>query len=259
MFNNAGTLDKSAGTGVSEISSVLNNSGAVEVQAGTLRLSGGGDSTGNFTIDANTTLDFAGGDHLLEDSAGLTDNGRLTVTLGTVYYAGDVTLTNGAVLLVDRLGTLTIAGGFTQSGGSTILTGGTLAVGSGIFLQGGTLSGAGQIIGDVFNAASIMVGDATTAGTLNITGNYTQTADGLLRLKLGGTAAGRFDQLVVSGSAALAGTLRITLFAGYVPASGDSLRVLTAGTRTGTFDTLDGDGPLFNPLYDATGLTLRRP
>jgi len=259
VFNNAGTLDKSAGTGVSEISSVLNNSGAVEVQAGTLRLSGGGDSTGNFTIDANTTLDFAGGDHLLEDSAGLTDNGRLTVTLGTVYYAGDVTLTNGAVLLVDRLGTLTIAGGFTQSGGSTILTGGTLAVGSGIFLQGGTLSGAGQIIGDVFNAASIMVGDATTAGTLNITGNYTQTADGLLRLKLGGTAAGRFDQLVVSGSAALAGTLRITLFAGYVPASGDSLRVLTAGTRTGTFDTLDGDGPLFNPLYDATGLTLRRP
>ena len=259
VFNNAGTLHKSASNGISEISLVLNNRGAVEVQSGTLRLSSGGDSTGSFTIDAGATLDFAGADHLLEESAVLTDNGRLTVTRGTLYYAGDFTLTNGAALLVDRLGTLTIAGGFMQSGGSTILSGGTLAVGSGIFLRGGTLSGAGQIIGDVFNSASIMVGDATTAGTLNINGNYTQTADGLLMLKLGGTAAGRFDQLVVSGSAALAGTLRVTLFAGYMPASGDSLRVLTAGTRTGTFDTLDGDGPLFNPLYDGTGLTLRRP
>jgi hypothetical protein len=176
-----------------------------------------------------------------------------------VYNAGDFTVAGGEVLTVAQNSTLTVAGAFMQSGGSTVLAGGTLAVGSGLFLVAGTLSGSGQIIGDVFNSASIVVGDPTTIGTLTITGNYTQTADGTLALKLGGTGVGRFDRLVVSGTAALAGTLHITLIAGYIPASGDSLRVLVAGTLTGTFDTLDGDGPLFDPLYDGTGLTLRRP
>lgn len=44
-----------------------------------------------------------------------------------------------------------------------------------------------------------------------------------------------------------------------MPASGDSVRFFTAGLMGGTFDTLAGDGPLFDTLYDDTGLTLRAP
>jgi hypothetical protein len=57
------------------------------------------------------------------------------------------------------------------------------------------------------NEASILVGNSTTAGTLTVTGNYTQSATGNLTVKIGGSNAGTdFDQFVVQGAAALRGT-----------------------------------------------------
>jgi hypothetical protein len=57
----------------------------------------------------------------------------------------------------------------------------------------------------------------------------------------------------------LAGTLAISLIDGYVPAAGDSFRVLTAGSRTGHLRVTGGvigGGVSLEPRYDATGLTL---
>jgi len=180
---------------------------------------------------------------------------RKSAGAGTVSFNAVLNNT-GTVEL--RVGTLTVTGNFIQTDGSTTLAGGTLSAAGGLSLLGGTLSGSGTIIGNVTNAASIIVGDATTLGTLTINGSYTQTSAGNLTLKLGGIASGQFDRLVVSNTAALAGTLTVRLVNGYSPASGDSLRVLTAGSLSGTFGVLAGDGPLFDPLYDTTGLALRR-
>jgi hypothetical protein len=150
-----------------------------------------------------------------------------------------------------------VTGAFTQTSGSTALAfAGRLSAAGGVSLQGGTLSGSGTVVGNVTNAASVLAGDATTTGTLTITGNYTQTVAGRLTLKIAGV--GLYDLLAVSGSAALAGTLQVTLLGGYAPPAGTNFRVLTAGSRSGTFGTLAGDAALFDPLYDATGLTLRR-
>src|SRR5439155_26527125 len=61
------------------ISLALNNADAalptpqVQVQSGTLRLQGGGTSSGNFSIDAGTALEFFGGTHNLNAGASRSD------------------------------------------------------------------------------------------------------------------------------------------------------------------------------------------
>lgn len=255
VFNNGGTLRKSAGAGTVQFFGALNNAGTVDVQMGTLNLQDG-ESTGSFTVAAGAILEFLAGRHQLAATVTLGGPGR--VVIGTlVTYTGDLTVSESTLTIGP--GTLIVTGSFTQTGGSTTMASGTLSAAGGVSLQGGTLFGlGGRINGNVTNAASIVVGDATTIGALTIGDNYVQTAAGNLTLKLGGTTPGRFDQLTVFGTAALAGTLTVRLVNGYVPTSGDTLRVLTAPSLTGGFETLDGDGPLFDPQYDATGLTLRK-
>jgi len=66
-FNNAGTLRKSAGVGVSVIQMALNNTGTVEVQSGTLAFFSGYTQTAGSTIlnggdlESTTALDIQGG------------------------------------------------------------------------------------------------------------------------------------------------------------------------------------------------------
>jgi hypothetical protein len=111
--------------------------------------------------------------------------------------------------------------------------------------------------GNLQNEASILVGTPTTAGTLTITGNYTQSATGNLTLKIGGPNPGvDFDQFVVGGAATLGGTLTITLINGYTPASGSTYQVLTFASEIGTYASLAGDGPLFTAAYDTMDVTL---
>jgi hypothetical protein len=257
VFNNRGTLRKSVGTGAVILNAALNNDGTVEVRSGTLRVGYPvgftGSSTGGFTVLSGATVAFFG-THQLAASVTFSGSGRIVID-APVTYAGNLTVSGATPALAVGAGILTVTGMFTQTGGSTILVGGTLSANGGVSLQGGTLSGSGTIVGTVTNAAAIVVGDATTIGTLSITGTYTQTSAGSLTLKVGGTVFGRFDRLSVTGSAVLAGTLQVTVMAGYTPMPGDSIRVLTADSLSGMFNAVTGP---FDPQYDATGLTLRR-
>ena len=54
IINNEGTLRKSEGTGRSQIAMIFNNTGSVEVQAGTLAIVKGGVSSGDFSFAAGT-------------------------------------------------------------------------------------------------------------------------------------------------------------------------------------------------------------
>ncbi|MGE3181189.1 MAG: hypothetical protein AB7N71_06120, partial [Phycisphaerae bacterium] len=54
-----GTLQKSAGSGVSDWNVILRNSGLVHVQTGSLKLDGSGEASGEFRIDAGAQLTFA--------------------------------------------------------------------------------------------------------------------------------------------------------------------------------------------------------
>ena len=102
-----------------------------------------------------------------------------------------------------------------------------------------------------------------------MSGDYTQGAGGTLAIEITGTGAGEggHDQLNVSGAAALEGTLDIQSDAGFTPGVGasagqigDSYVIVSAGSVSGTFATINGrhmgGGKFYLPEYNATNVTL---
>ena len=78
-------------------------------------------------------------------------------------------------------------------------------------------------------------------GILAVSGNYQQGSGGRLNIEVGGTTAGtQYDQLKVSGTATLAGTLDATLINGFGPGAGEQFAALTAGGGiSGSFATIN--------------------
>ncbi len=295
-FNNAGTLEMTASSGTATLAFSLSNTGTVQVESGTL------DESGTFSNFSGTTLtggtyfvsgagqfEFAGANivtnaasivldgtssEIINTSSGnalagfatnaaggqftVQDSGSFT-TAGALTNAGDITVSGGS--------TLTISGALTESGGSTILAHGTLTSTTGtVTLTDGLLSGTGTVKGNVSNTGvSISPGASGSAGTLTIQGTYTQGAGGSLNVALGGTGAGvGYDQLVVTGSASLGGTINISTINGYVPPVGSAFQVLTFASKTGDFQTYNGlfiSGkvgllPAYTPSANPVNLTL---
>src|SRR5205814_1594001 len=101
MFNNqaGATLRRSAGAGTAVISAAFSNSGTVDVQTGTLTLTGGGIHTGTFTTGADAMLQFGFGTYSFQapssimaanvvfSSSAATVNGTYTVSNRTMVLA----------------------------------------------------------------------------------------------------------------------------------------------------------------------------
>ncbi|NQZ65220.1 hypothetical protein, partial [Crocosphaera sp.] len=66
VFTNTGTITRSSGLGVAEIGSTFDHSGVVNIETGVFRLSGGGVSSGEYNVNSESILDFAGGVHQLQ-------------------------------------------------------------------------------------------------------------------------------------------------------------------------------------------------
>jgi outer membrane autotransporter protein len=76
-------------------------------------------------------------------------------------------------------------------------------------------------------------------------------------LGLGGTGAGQWDVVNVTGTASLGGTLAVTLYSGYAPQVGDNLLVLSASSISGRFSQLNNpQGVRWYPQYQNTNLSL---
>jgi hypothetical protein len=130
VFNNSGTVTKTTGAGVVTLGIVFNNlgpAGVVNVNAGTLTLSGGGSASGMFVLAPNTVLSFTN-DYSLENGASFSGNGTARVSGGTLGVNGTVTAARFEV----AAGTL---------GG-----GGTLTIGERLEWGGGTMSGTGSTL-----------------------------------------------------------------------------------------------------------------
>jgi len=113
----------------------------------------------------------------------------------------------------------------------------------------------------VTNNGTLNVGNGSTAGTIAITGNYTQGSSGALGIGIGGLTAGtQFDQLTVSGTATLAGTLNLSLVGGYMPSAGNSFQIITCGSRSGTFASVTGEtqgSRTLTPAYNSGNVTIQ--
>ena len=95
-------------------------------------------------------------------------------------------------------------------------------------------------------------------GVLTIQGNYTQVSNAALNIEI--DSATSYDQLNVTGTATLAGTLNVTLGNGYVPSSLNSFNVLSFGSKSGDFTTYNlpavENYTLLSAASNATSLNL---
>jgi hypothetical protein len=187
-FVNGGTLIKSVDPGVSTVYVPINNSGLIHVQAGTLKFSRGGSSTGDFLGDPGTTFEFNGGQDFLPSSSIIADNVLLAIggTGGWNYVRGTYDVSTATT--VDDYHTLifTDVANIISYGSSFYIPNGTVnfnaAVGG--IIQFDTLQvGSGGISGA--GTANFNSGDPVQVTTLNlgpgsITGPSTVTIDGLL-------------------------------------------------------------------------------
>jgi hypothetical protein len=196
----------------------------------------------NFTTNAaKGSLTIAGG-RVFTPGGVFSNAGSLTLTGTGSKFTSSVNLANTGTFSVATGTAVTLSGtgAFTQTAGKTTDDGTITA--SSVTLNGGTLFGRGFIVGPLQSSGIITPADsATTAGALTITGNYKQNAGGVLDIAIGGTTAGtNYDQLKVSGTATVGGTLNLSRLGSFVPTIGTQFDILTGGTVTGTFSTVTG-------------------
>jgi autotransporter-associated beta strand protein len=163
------------------------------------------------------------------------NSGLFRKTGGTGVALVTVPLLNTGTLEV-RSGSLNFSGngGYTQTDGVTRLGGGSIASSVPLQILGGLLQGSGLISGDVVNGGVVSPG--ASPGRIIISGNYTQTDEGSLNIEIAGAEpVTGFDQLVVSNSVTLGGTLNVTLTNGFYPTANSRFPFLVSTNYSGRF------------------------
>jgi hypothetical protein len=238
-----------------QINGTFDNQGTVAAKNGaTLTVSGGGlvvRGSGPVTTGPVTTGPVGSGPGTLP-SGTLTGGTWEVFANSTIQFVPGTISTNAATILLDGANSNCYAG----PSGSTDALGGltTNAAAGNLTLQDGRNL---TVAAGFDNAGSLTAG---AGSTLIVPGDFSQESTGALTVAIAGTDPSQFGQVGISGTATLAGTLNLSLAAGYDPPLGSSYQVLGYGSHNGTFDTITGlaigDGKVLQPSYTATGLTL---
>jgi autotransporter-associated beta strand protein len=184
----------------------------------------------------------------------------LSVTFSGVMEAGVVNETIRGSFTKIGTGTFTLSGANTIAGDTNINSGvlrvdGSIASANTFVNRGGSLSGTGTVGGNVSNGGIVAPGDSP--GTLHVTGNYSQSNGGVLDIEIASLFS--FDQLMVSGTATLGGTLDVSLD-GYTGHAGDIFTILTSSSLSGNFATIDlptlGNGLFFTERVTSNDVLL---
>jgi hypothetical protein len=263
--------------------------GSISVNSSTLTLgttvSTAGLSLGlsGSTINGTCSLINAAGQTLTLNgstlSLPLTNQGTLIASANS-SIAGGLATTSTSLIRIGQIdgststATLTVVGSFTNQGAIEITNSFAVAYNAALQVPSGTLTNSGSgtitalggttpggtrtIFGIVDNQGTIAIAPGA-AYTLTINGSLTNS--GTLALDLGGTTAGTtYDQLVVTGAANLGGALDVGTFSGFQPNIGNSFTVITRGSGTGGFATINvpppSSGAWNNPLYNPTSVVL---
>jgi RHS repeat-associated protein len=178
VFNNAGIVQKSAGTGQVSVNGVFNNSGSVLAESGTFYVGDSGADSGSYAVSAGATLQVSGADMTASSSIsgagkvdfpglGITSNLRGTYNIsGATSFSGQVVNFSGTVIsLADDAHTLKVNGG-----AANFLTAAPAI--RNILLQNGTLnfSGGQPIAATQFDISG---GTFTGSDTLTVSGQFT--------------------------------------------------------------------------------------
>ncbi len=200
------------------------------------------DNANEYVIAGNGTVN-------LEADAG---NASMEVVLGAHQFQADVNLNSATGVDVATGQSLALnnalslgANTLTKTGGGTLQINNAQNSGSGtVVAQAGFLGGVGLVSGDLDNTGATVL-PGTSAGTLSVGGNYSQSSSAALQIEIGGTVQDEeYDLLAVDagGTATLDGTLDINLVNGFNPAKSDAFSVITAGAVSGVFAAVDATG-----------------
>ncbi len=235
------------------------NCGSNCLSGGSLAVGGNLSNTGTISVGAyvyGSTLSVSGD---------LTNSGTISVVSGSPAEGGTASVvdvmgnfTNSGEGKVDigidsggAGGTVNVAGTYTQTSGSTDVSG-TLMAAGGVNITGGTVSGENTMDASVINGGAVSPGDLTSAptyecvsgppcfNTLTINGDYTQKIDGTLLIDI--ASASDYSILDVSGEASLDGTVDFDFLNGYVPGTNTDFAFLQAGSVLGDFASVDISG-----------------
>ena len=232
-FENHGTIELTNQNSASWATTLNVTAGALtNMASGTIRtfVGAGGNRTLGLELDNRGIM-------LLETSVTLNKSAAQHRNTGLIeVQAGEFTLTQSGASPT-----------FSNAGELRVMTGATFRPTAGNWTNAptGVLSGAGTFnltAGTLSNLGTVSPG--TSPGILGVTANYPQTSAALLALEIGGFTPGtEHDQLTISGTANLNGTVRAGLTNGFYPKKDDAFTVLTYASRNGSFSTVESAQP----------------
>ncbi|MFT3784800.1 MAG: autotransporter-associated beta strand repeat-containing protein [Tepidisphaeraceae bacterium] len=196
-----------------------------------LSTGGGTVNTGSFTVTWNNVL---------------SGNGALTKTgAGTLSLTNENTYTGATTVNAGTLLAMNIAGSATGTAAVTVNAAGAIG-GTGI------VSGATTVNG------TLSPGTPGALGTLTFGSTLTLASSATTNVRLASSSS--FDHADATTSLAVAGTLALSELAGYVPAYGQTHRVLTSAALSGQFAAVTGNQVTADHwlavTYDATGVNV---
>ncbi|MBV8443987.1 MAG: PEP-CTERM sorting domain-containing protein, partial [Hyphomicrobiales bacterium] len=244
--NGGGTVENGGpgGAGISNAGAIaaLANSGVIEGGAGGMAMSAGAMGDAIYSAGVNAWIGSIANRGQIIGNVEIDNQANVSVTGGSKKTFGS--WSGGAITIGD--GDLTFAGGRTELADNITVDAGT-----------GTVTNEG-----VLRLATLQT----------ITGNFTQTAAGVLGLDFAGDGFGEYGALSVTQLTTLDGRLAIDLTGGFALASGETFNILTFAGLTGDFASLRldgaacsssvadmwtcGGGVTLNEVIDATSLDL---
>ncbi len=268
VFNNASPGIITVGpTGTLSANGGFSSNGGVMVSDGSLNVTSGGyGNSGTLTMTG-----IIGGNVSVIGGFNNTGSGGVTLN-GTGDKLSADSFSNSGAVIVGGNESLNVTGSYTQTGGSTDVTGNLNAAsyaqsGGGTTVEfggtisaptftvtGGNVQGGGTIVGNVQNTGGTVTPiDLGNPSTLTVNGNYAQGPNGILVIDLGGTGNGQFSVLSITGSAALDGTVEFMAVNGFTPGIGESFTFLLASL--GVSGTFADQPPLLTGFVCPTGAT----
>jgi hypothetical protein len=245
---NAGNINLQGGTAEFSQPLTIANGGQVNGQGNLIVAVGsntglGANQSSAFGLSDNGTIQFSGGNTNIYGSVNLpgTYNGGVFTGPGT----GKLLIGAGAIT-VSFYGDVWNNGNLfrTQPGSYAVFFG--TVHGASSFSGGGTVDFEG--VHQVGNSPAV----------IGIGGNAIYGVASALDINIGGTTPGNgannYAQVNVAGSATLGGTLNLLPYNGFVPVSGDKFTVMTYGSSSGTFSSIDGTSPAPGLTYSAVYL-----
>ncbi|MGN6097224.1 MAG: autotransporter outer membrane beta-barrel domain-containing protein [Bosea sp. (in: a-proteobacteria)] len=201
------------------------------------------------TPESRTAIGTIGGPTTLVNNGaligGLTlGNAANTVSNTGSWISSSATTLGSVASTVTNSGTMILGAGGSIAGTnvSIVNTAGSLrndgTIAGAVTITGGTLSGSGTILGATTVSGGTL-SPGNSPGTLTINGNLTMDSASTYKAEVQGPIA---DRINVTGTASLAGTLRLVPLGGAYSFNSPYTLLSAAGGRSGTFGTVDQTG-----------------